>query len=696
MIKEQKANTGIFPNGPLKILYFDDNQQDLRIMQKYLSDQKAINLECVSILEQFNTQLRNNKYNCLIIDYSVPGMNIFYTVNKLFEYVPRRPIIIVSGLLDKKLSTSFQDFPFLRFISKDTLNRELLEKVIIELVHAAQIKKESTPQSGGVLGDENKILKQQFYENVIETMDEGLITIDSKGAIVFANNTVLRLLNYRNQDLLGQNVCMLVPESQINYFSMRLDDIFGLKKKITFDLECLCKDKSIVPVLVHCVQMHNENNEVIGAFFTMTDLSEIKHKEIQLMETNIMLKKLASVDGLTGLLNHRSLLECLELEFLRAKSENKTLVIIIVDIDYFKIINNNLGHNFGDFVLRQISKIIQGKIKPKDVLGRNEADEFTIALVNSSYENGMFLANNLRQEIGEHLFKEEALSGRATISVGIASLKEDEAKSAQELLNFCDKAVCQAKAKGRNTVVAYREFSKKSTDTILAKQRDQVSVIEEQMVTLADSSKKLYMESAKALIAALEAKDPYTKTHSVNVATFSSQIAVELGLSSEQVELISDAAQLHDIGKIGIPESILLKEDKLTAEEYEVVKRHPLISIQILKRIKYMESELPIIQCHHERPDGKGYPAGLLLDDIPLGAQIISVADSYDAMISLRPYRNALGQDDAVMELIENSGTQFNPEIVLAFLKVFLRDAAEGKKENFKKQIKFLKEKFSI
>ena len=115
MIKEQKANTGIFPNGPLKILYFDDNQQDLRIMQKYLSDQKAINLECVSILEQFNTQLRNNKYNCLIIDYSVPGMNIFYTVNKLFEYVPRRPIIIVSGLLDKKLSTSFQDFPFLRF-----------------------------------------------------------------------------------------------------------------------------------------------------------------------------------------------------------------------------------------------------------------------------------------------------------------------------------------------------------------------------------------------------------------------------------------------------------------------------------------------------------------------------------------------------------------------------------------------------
>ncbi len=695
-MEKQKVDQDIFPKGPLKILYFDDNEQDLEIMQRYLRSEKKINLVCVRTFDQFSEQLSKARYNCLILDYRIPGVNIFDAVYKLFDEDPKRPIIVVSGVLDKKLSTAFQNFPFLRFITKDNLNRELLEKVIIELVHAAQIRKKNAPQEGGALGYEKKFLKQQFYIDVIETMDEGLVTVDAQGAIIFVNNTILRLLKYRNQDLLGQNVCMLVPENQINCFSLYLKDIFGSKEKMTFELECQGKDKTIVPVLVHSVQMRNENNEIIGAFFTMTDLSEIKYKEIQLMETNIMLKKQSRIDGLTGLLNHRSLHECLDLEFMRAKGEGKTLVLIMVDIDYFKIINNNLGHNFGDFILKKIGQIIQDEISPRDVLGRHEADEFTIALVDNDYKKGILLANILRQRVAEELFQDGDLSGRVTISVGVASSREDEAQTAQELLSFCDKAVSQAKTKGRNTVVAYNEITKKNTDSILESQRDQIHDIEKQLVTLADSSKKLYMESAKALIAALEAKDPYTKAHSVNVAAYASQIAKELGLSAEQVELISDAAQLHDIGKIGIPENILLKHGRLAPEEYEVVKQHPLVSIQILKRIKYMESELPIIQCHHERPDGKGYPAGLLLGDIPLGAQIIAVADSYDAMISLRPYRDALRSEDAIKELTENSGTQFNPEIVLAFLKVLLRDAAEEKRAFISSCIETLKGKFNI
>ncbi|MFH1093115.1 MAG: diguanylate cyclase [Candidatus Omnitrophota bacterium] len=695
-MEEEKVKADIFPNGPLKILYFDDDEQDLEIMQRYLHMEKSINLVGVRTLEQFSTQLSKSKYNCLILAYHAPGVNIFDAVYKLFDEDPKRPIIIVSGVLDKKLSISFHVFPFLRFIPKGNLNKELLEKVIIELVHAAQIKKENTAQEGGVLGYEQKFLKQQFYVDVIETMNEVLVIVDVHGAIIFVNNALLWLLKYSNQDLLGQNVCILAPDTQVNYFSMHLENILGVKEKITFELECKGKDNTIVPVLVHSIQMHNENNEVIGAFFMMTDLSDIKYKELQLVETNIMLKKQSCIDGLTGLLNYRSLHECLNLEFQRARGRDKTLIIIRVDIDYFKIINNNFGHNFGDFILKKIGQIIQNEISPRDVLGRHEADEFTIALIDSDYEKGLFIANNLRHKVAEQLFQKEDLSSRVTISVGIASSREDEAKSMQELLNFCDRAVCQAKSKGRNAVVSYREIAKKSTDSILEKQRDQVNVIEEQLVTLADTSKKSYMESAKALIAALEAKDPYTKAHSVNVAIYSSQIAEEMGLSSEQIELISDAAQLHDIGKIGIPENILLKPDRLTAQEYEVVKKHPLISVQILKRIKYMESELPIIQCHHERPDGKGYPAGLLMGDIPLGAQIIAVADSYDAMISLRPYREALGVNDALTELTENSGTQFNPEVVLAFLKVLSRGAADDNKGKFKEAINVLKEKFSM
>ena len=695
-MKNQKLNKDIFPQGLLKILYFDSNEQDIEAMQRFLLKENSIELVCVTDLDEFLRQLKEHKFNCLILDYQLPSANIFKMIYNLFEDDPQRPIMIVSGVLDKKLTAFFQNFPFLKFIAKDKLNRDILQKVIIELVHAAQVKKENTSQEGGALGFENKLLKQEFYIDVIENMDEGLATVDAQGSIIFVNNALLNMLKYESKDLLGQEICMLLPENQSKYFEMQYKDVLKKRKKLTFELECMCKDKTIIPILIHGIQMRNENNEVIGVFFTMTDLREIKYKEIQLIETNILLKKQSRLDWLTGLLNHRSLYECLDFEFMRAKGENKTLILIMVNIDYFKLINNNLGHNFGDFILKKIGRIIQDEIDPKDVLGRHEADEFTIALVDSDYEKGLLVANSLRQKIAQYLFQEDDLSSRLTISVGIASSREDEPKSGQELLSFCDRAVCQAKSKGRNTVVVYREIVKKSSDSILEKQRDQINVIEEQLVTLADSSKKSYMESAKALIAALEAKDPYTKTHSMNVAAYSSQIATELGLSSEQIELISDAAQLHDIGKIGIPENILLKPDRLTAEEYEVVKKHPLISIQILKKIKYMESELPIIQCHHERPDGKGYPAGLLLNDIPIGAQIIAVADCYDAMISLRPYRDALSIADAVKQLAVNSGTQFNSEVVFAFLKVLLRDVPEDKKNYINEAIERLKDKFNL
>lgn len=694
-MEEQKISTDIFPKGYLKILYLDDNIHDLEIMQRYLRDERKVDLACAQTLDEFNGYLDASRFNCLILDYQVPRVNAFDLIYKLFEEDPRRPILIVSGVLDKKLSASFQEFPFLRFIAKDNLSKDLLEKVIIELVHAAQVKKGASPQGGGALGYENKLLKQQFYINVIETMNEGLVTIDAQGAIIFANHTILRLLNYINQDLLGQNICMLVAENQMNYFSGHVESILQDKKKLTFELECQSKNKTIMPFLVHSVQMRNEKGDIIGAFFTMTDMSEIKYKEMQLVETNILLKKQARTDAITGLLNHRSLHECLDLEFMRSRGENKTIVVFTVDIDYFKIINNNLGHSFGDFVLKRIGQIIFNGISPQDVLGRHEADEFTVVLVESNLEKGLFLANSLRQKIAEELFQNDGLSSRVTVSIGIAS-SENDVNTAQELLSFSDKALCQAKAQGRNTIVSYDEIMQKTTAAIANSRQQQIHIIEEQLVTLADTSKKSYMESAKALIAALEAKDPYTKAHSVNVATYATQIAVELGLPLAQIELISDAAQLHDIGKIGIPENILLKPERLTVEEYEIVKKHPLISVEILKRIKYMESELPIIQCHHERPDGKGYPMGLFFDDIPLGAQIIAVADSYDAMISIRPYRSALKMLEAVKELTDNAGTQFSPKIVAAFLKVLLHDADEGNKELIESCINVLKEKFNV
>ncbi|WP_022664731.1 HD domain-containing phosphohydrolase [Desulfospira joergensenii] len=174
----------------------------------------------------------------------------------------------------------------------------------------------------------------------------------------------------------------------------------------------------------------------------------------------------------------------------------------------------------------------------------------------------------------------------------------------------------------------------------------------------------------RAFVTALEARDLYTKKHSTRVAKCAHLIAVEMGCSQEELEIIDFAGSLHDIGKIGIPDDILLKPGKLTAEEYEKIKEHPAIGADIVGKLGVWDREMEIIRYHHERFDGKGYPEGLRGEEIPRLARIMSVADCYDAMASDRSYRKRMETDLVFQILRENSGSQFDPEVVDAFLKI--------------------------
>ena len=185
---------------------------------------------------------------------------------------------------------------------------------------------------------------------------------------------------------------------------------------------------------------------------------------------------------------------------------------------------------------------------------------------------------------------------------------------------------------------------------------------------LFDDLQASYFSTVQALSAAIDAKDPYTRGHSGRVVRYSQTIARSMGHAKHDVEAIKIAAYLHDIGKIGIDERILLKPLKLTEQEFELVKRHSSISAKILARVSFLKKTVPIVRHHHEHFDGGGYPDGLVGRAIPLGARIISVADSFDAMTSDRPYRQALTRDKAIDELKRCAGTQFDPDVVDAFI----------------------------
>ncbi|HZK11950.1 MAG TPA: HD domain-containing phosphohydrolase [Atribacterota bacterium] len=185
--------------------------------------------------------------------------------------------------------------------------------------------------------------------------------------------------------------------------------------------------------------------------------------------------------------------------------------------------------------------------------------------------------------------------------------------------------------------------------------------------------RKMYLETIRALAAAIDAKDPYTKGHSERVAETSVALAQELNLSDRDIENIEYTALLHDIGKIGIADSILGKKDSLTSQEFDKIKEHPIMGAKIIEPVDFLKNSYEAIYHHHERYNGKGYPDGIKSEDIPILARIIAVADAYDAMGSDRPYRKKLNMDAILKELKNQSGEQFDPEVVKALISVLDR-----------------------
>jgi diguanylate cyclase (GGDEF)-like protein/putative nucleotidyltransferase with HDIG domain len=399
--------------------------------------------------------------------------------------------------------------------------------------------------------------------------------------------------------------------------------------------------------------LHHRNSELV------TMVKDLKQAQEIVRQQNAQLSVMAMKDALTGCYNRRALFDRLSAVWADSKRYKHPASIVMVDVDYFKSVNDKHGHAVGDQVLQRIAQVLNSTAREGDVIARYGGEEFCLLLPHTDVDQAERAAERLRQAIEK--LQIGAIS--VTASFGVTEIAAIDA-NVEALMERADNALYAAKRTGRNRVLRADQMPGG-----LPPQQVKADKIE---AIASDSDAAIPFPAVTALMTALQHRDLGTAAHCRRVADMCVLIATGL-LQTRDVLVLEVAALLHDIGKIGVPDAILLKPGPLTAEEFEVMDRHSYIGIEIIQAAFRSHELTYIVRTHHafydSNPRLTDLPRG---EAIPLRARILSIVDAYDAMVSDRVYRKARSQREAFDELRRCAGSQFDPVLVERFIEVIL------------------------
>jgi diguanylate cyclase (GGDEF)-like protein len=471
---------------------------------------------------------------------------------------------------------------------------------------------------------------------------------------------------------------------------------------------------------------------------------DVAYRELE--STNTRLKEVSFKDEVTSLYNRRFFSIRIEEEVSRYRRFKHPVSVVLLDLDGFKAVNDELGHATGDETLHGVGELLIKHSRGINVICRYGGDEFAVLLVETPKAGAQIYADRIRSVLEHHVFPH---GQRISASFGIATLPEDVGPAAEDLLRAADEALYAAKRAGKNRVSSHEpaaaprepepaarpEIFSSSDGTggwlphalpdpgpalealvggrsttsaeggvvVLSGQADVKTALEglnggtydfilrpapadpavdsdpgdlwrSGEICLMPAGLRPLSQGERATLTALHgliaARDVGTGTHSERVRVYAVAVARAYGIPEDDLRDIEHGVMLHDIGKIGIPDSILLKPGPLSPDEWKVMRTHPEVGRRMVEHIPFLAGAVPIVYHHHERWDGTGYPDGLRGEGIPLGARIFAVADALDAMTFDRPYSRAVTVEAAREEIARCSGTHFDPAVVSTFLAI--------------------------
>lgn len=465
---------------------------------------------------------------------------------------------------------------------------------------------------------EKKLISQkECYEALFKNSSDAIVFFNRSHKVIDINARFTELFGYTIDECRGIDVDKLVADEKTYPLAKYITETVFKGRYAETEAIRYTKGNKPIEVRIKSVLV-TVDNEVVGGYGIYSDIREQKQYERQLEFLSIH-------DQLTGLYNRAYYEEKIKI---LSESSKYPITIISVDMDGLKLVNDTLGHSKGDELLMVCAKILKKSIRSSDILTRIGGDEFAIILPLTGEENGDRILNRIRSNVEK--YNDEHPELQLHISMGAATAK-DSSTSLIETYKKADNLMYRDKLLRRNSA------------------RSQI---------------------LNTLMAALAERDYITSGHVGRVKNLCIKMGEKLNLSPKQMGDLTLLAEVHDLGKVGIPDKILFKKGPLTDEEWEIMRQHSEKGYRIALSAPDLSGIADLILKHHERWDGKGYPIGLKGKEIPIECRILSIIDAFDAMTSERPYSNKKSKEEAINELKRCTGTQFDPELVKVFLAV--------------------------